>query len=212
MKTDDLIHLLATGAQPVPRHALARRFAGAALAGAVLAGALMALLFGPRALTEDVIDPMFWGKLVFALAWAAGGWVLLLRLARPGRAVGRALGAVALPPLVLAALAAAVWVQAAPDQRLALLLGSTWRSCPFNIALLAVPALALGLWAMRGAAPTRPVAAGAGAGLLAGALGAAAYAFHCPETAAPFIAVWYVAGIALPTLAGAVLGRHLLRW
>ena len=36
--------------------------------------------------------------------------------------------------------------------------------------------------------------------------------FHCVELTAPFLAVWYVSGIALPVLAGAVLGPRLLRW
>jgi hypothetical protein len=53
---------------------------------------------------------------------------------------------------------------------------------------------------------------GAGAGLLAGALGTLVYALHCPESAAPFIGIWYVLGIAIPTLAGAMLGPRVLRW
>jgi hypothetical protein len=43
-------------------------------------------------------------------------------------------------------------------------------------------------------------------------VGAAVYALHCPELAAPFLAVWYLAGIALPVLAGAAVGRLVLRW
>ena len=46
----------------------------------------------------------------------------------------------------------------------------------------------------------------------AGALGALVYALHCPEMATPFLAVWYVAGMAIPTALGAVLGPRLLRW
>ena len=53
---------------------------------------------------------------------------------------------------------------------------------------------------------------GAAAGALAGGVGAAVYALHCPELSAPFIAVWYVSGIAVPVLVGALLGRRLLRW
>ena len=68
------------------------------------------------------------------------------------------------------------------------------------------------LWAMKGLAPTRLALAGAGAGLLAGALGALVYALHCPELAASFLAVWYVLGIAIPALAGALLGPRVLRW
>jgi len=48
--------------------------------------------------------------------------------------------------------------------------------------------------------------------LLAGALGALVYALHCPETATPFLAVWYVVGMAIPTALGAILGPRLLRW
>ena len=47
---------------------------------------------------------------------------------------------------------------------------------------------------------------------MAGGAGAAVYALHCPELAAPFLAVWYVAGIALPVLVGAAIGPRLLRW
>jgi len=47
---------------------------------------------------------------------------------------------------------------------------------------------------------------------LAGALATLVYALHCPESAAPFMAVWYVLGIAIPTVAGALLGRRVLRW
>jgi hypothetical protein len=36
--------------------------------------------------------------------------------------------------------------------------------------------------------------------------------FHCPEMAAPFLGIWYVAGMAIPALAGALLGPRLLRW
>ncbi|MFS2051364.1 NrsF family protein, partial [Variovorax sp. CT11-76] len=49
-------------------------------------------------------------------------------------------------------------------------------------------------------------------GALAGGVGAAVYALHCPELTAPFIAVWYVSGIAVPVLVGALLGPRLLRW
>ena len=48
--------------------------------------------------------------------------------------------------------------------------------------------------------------------VLAGALGALVYALHCPEMATPFLAVWYLAGIAIPTALGAMLGPRLLRW
>lgn len=213
MKTDDLIALLADDPGPVPRNAIEQRFALALLVGLACALVLMLALFGlnPR-LLQDMALPVFWGKLVFAALLAAGCLAVLRRLARPGMGLGHSLALLALPPLVLWGLAAVALGQANPGERLPLVLGSTWRTCAFNIAALSVPALAASLWALRGAAPTRLAWAGAGAGLLAGALGALAYALHCPEMAAPFLAVWYLAGMALPTLAGAWLGPRVLRW
>ena len=78
--------------------------------------------------------------------------------------------------------------------------------------MLALPALALALSALRGLAPTRLALAGAAAGLFAGGAGAFAYAFHCPELEAPFLGAWYVAGMLIPAALGALPGRRLLRW
>jgi hypothetical protein len=177
------------------------------------AALLMLLLYGVRPdLGQAMQLPMWWLKLGFAAGLAAAAALALLRLARPGMPTGYALAWVALPPLMLWALAAAALQGAAPAERAAMVLGSTWRSCPFNIALLSLPGFAALMWGLRQAAPTRLRLAGAAAGLLAGALAALAYALHCPEMQAPFLAVWYVLGIGLPTGVGALLGPRLLRW
>lgn len=213
MKTDELIHLLATDDRPVQNNAIEQRFVVATLVGVVGAAVLMLVLFGLRpGLLATLALPMFWGKLVFAAALAAAGLALLRRMARPGMALGHAALWLALPPLVLWAMALWALSQVSAAERMPLILGSTWRTCPFNIAALSVPAFVAGFWALKGAAPTRLVWTGAGAGLLAGALGALVYALHCPEMATPFLAVWYVAGMAIPTALGAVLGPRLLRW
>ena len=213
MKTDELIHLLAADATPVARHRIEQRFAVATLAGVVGAGMALMAWFGLRPdLAQAAALPMFWGKLMFAAALAAAGLALLRRMARPGMALGHAALWLALPPLVLWAMALWALSQVSAAERMPLILGSTWRTCPFNIAALSVPAFVAGFWALKGAAPTRLVWTGAGAGLLAGALGALVYALHCPEMATPFLAVWYVAGMAIPTALGAVLGPRLLRW
>ena len=213
MKTDEVIRVLATDDRPVQRNAIEQRFVVAALAGIAGAGVLMLSLFGLRPdLLATMALPMFWGKLVFAAALAAAGLALLRRMARPGMALGHAALWLAVPPLVLWAMALWALSQVSAAERMPLILGSTWRTCPFNIAALSVPAFVAGFWALKGAAPTRLVWTGAGAGLLAGALGALVYALHCPEMATPFLAVWYVAGMAIPTALGAVLGPRLLRW
>ncbi|HZW72970.1 MAG TPA: NrsF family protein, partial [Caldimonas sp.] len=66
--------------------------------------------------------------------------------------------------------------------------------------------------ALRSLAPTRLAAAGAAAGALAGGAGAAVYAWHCNEMTLPFVAVWYVLGMAIPAGLGALLGRRWLQW
>lgn len=105
------------------------------------------------------------------------------------------LAALAALPVLLAwaAGAAGLW-QAQPGERLALLLGQTWLQCPWAIVLLGLPAFGCAFAALRGLAPTRLRAAGAAAGLFAGAAGAFGYAWHCPELQPPFLAVWYVGG------------------
>jgi hypothetical protein len=213
MKTDALISLLATSAQPVPTHAVGRRFAIALGMGLPLATVLMLVTLGLRSdLAVAATALAFWMKLVFAACLAVAGLVVTERLSRPGVPVGLAWAAVAAPVLALWLTAAIALFSAAPERRLDLVLGDTWAYCPFNIAMLSVPLLAATFWCMKDLAPTRLALAGASSGLLAGALGALVYALHCPESAAPFLGVWYVLGIAIPTLAGALLGPRLLRW
>jgi len=213
MKTHELIGLLAADARPVALHALERRFAFASLLGVLGAMALMLLLYGVRPDLRQATDqPMFWLKFGFAAALAAAAGLALLRLARPGMPVGHALVLVALPPLTLWMLALVALESAAPADRVAMVMGSTSRGCAFSIAFLSLPAFAALLWGLRQAAPTRLRLAGACAGLLAGALGTLVYSLHCPEMRSPFLAVWYVLGIALPTAVGAAIGPRVLRW
>ena len=213
MKTDDLIGLLATGVQPVPRRAATRRLGFALLAGLPLAALFMLTQFGLRRdLVQAMFWPMLWVKILFPFFIAWGGFVLAQRLARPGVRAGRAWIVLAAPVLIIWAMGALSWFGAPSGQRMVLLLGETWRTCVFNIALISVPVFVAAVIAMRGLAPTRPVLAGAAVGALAGGAGAAVYALHCPEITAPFLAVWYVLGMLVPVVVGAVLGPRLFRW
>jgi len=213
MKTEDLVTLLATGAGPVERHPAARRYAVALGLGAAGSTVLMLGLLGVRPDLADAARlPMFWLKLGFAagLAWAR--LLATLRLSRPGMRLAWVPAALLVPVLVMWALASLVLADADPAQRTELIFGTTWAACPFLIAMLSLPVFAAVLWAMQGLAPTRLPLAGAAAGLLAGSIGALVYCLHCRELAAPFIASWYLLGILIPTLAGALLGPALLRW
>jgi hypothetical protein len=213
MKTDELIAVLANGAEAVESHAMRRRYAMALGWGAFGTTLLMALLLGVRAdLAEAVWLPMFWVKLAFPAVLFTGALLAVLRLSRPGVRLGRVPAALAAPVLAMWLLGTVVLLGAAPAERGDLMLGFSWNSCPFTIALLSVPLFGASLWAMQGLAPTQLTLAGGAAGLLAGAGGALVYALYCPEMAAPFIGIWYLLGMLIPAALGALLGPRLLRW
>ncbi len=213
MKTEELIAMLARDTGSVEPGMPQRRYAIALGWGAFGATLLMAIVLGVRPdLAEAARLPMFWVKLAFPAALLAAALLAVLRLSRPGAALGRVPAAVAPPVLAMWLLGAVVLLAAAPEDRGALLLGFSAASVPFTIAFLSVPLFVAALWAMKGLAPTRLVLAGAASGLLAGAGGALVYALYCPEMAAPFIGIWYLLGMLIPTALGAMLGPRLLRW
>ena len=160
MKTNELITLLANGSAAVDP-AGGRRLAlalGWGMAGTIL---LMALLLGVRAdLAQAARLPMFWAKILVPLTAAAAALQLARRLSIPGMRVATApfvLGALLLLALSGATVALAA---AAPDGRVALIFGSTWKTCALCITMLSLPLLVAALWAIKGLAPTRPVLAG----------------------------------------------------
>lgn len=213
MKTDELIAMLASDAGAVAPQVWRQRYAMALGTGLLGAALLMAMLLGVRPDIADAVRlPMFWVKLLFPLTLAAAALLAAMRLSRPGVAVGRAGPALAAPVFVIWLLAVIALLRAVPEDRSMLIWGETWASCPFNVTLLSMPAFVMLLWVMKSLAPVRPVLAGAVAGLLAGATGATIYALHCPELAAPFIAIWYLLGMLIPAVMGAVIGPRLLRW
>jgi len=213
MRTDDLVTMLATGAGAAQPNQAVRRYATAVGCGVLGAALLMATLLGPRPdLAAAVLQPMFWVKLAFVACLAAASLLAALRLSRPGLRLAWVPGALTAPVLAIWLLAAVVLARADAAQRAGLFFGDTWNSCPFLVALLSAPVFAAVVWAMKGLAPTRLRLAGAAAGLLAGAVGALVYSLHCPELGAPFIGVWYLLGMLIPTTTGALLGPRLLRW
>ncbi|MDI1332483.1 DUF1109 domain-containing protein [Pseudomonas sp.] len=213
MKTDDFIGMLASGVTPVDRHALAKRFGIAVLAGLVVATLLVTIVLGVRPdLATVAATPIFWAKIAFPLCLMIGALGVVMRLARPGLTPGSG-------KLLIAAAIVAVWagafyvlMAAAPDTRVAVILGKTWQVCALNITLLSIPGFIAVFWALRGLAPTRLRLAGACGGLLAGAMAALAYSLHCPEMEVPFWGAWYLLGMLVPTVIGALLGARWLRW
>jgi hypothetical protein len=213
MKTDDLIELLATGDARLDRPAVPRRFAQALTLGLTGSVILMLAVYGPRRdLASIAQTAIFWAKVAFPLCVAAGALIGVMRLGRPGVRVAHAWPVIGAPFIVVWIAGSLVLGDVAPAERLPLVLGQSWRTCPFNITLLSVPTFAAVFWAIRSLAPTDLRVAGAVAGLLSSSLATIAYCLHCPEMSPAFWSVWYAIGMLLPAGIGAWLGPRLLRW
>jgi hypothetical protein len=211
MKTDDLIARLAD--IPAPVRAPARTLAFGISGGLAVSFALMLASLGLRQdLGAALATPMFWMKLGYALTLAVLALPLLLSLSRPTGGLTRSAYLLLVPFGIFALMAMYHLMEAPPEARMHLVMGDTWRACSRSIFALSLPVLVGVFLSLRQLAPTRLVAAGTVAGILAGASGTFVYAFHCFESAAPFIAIWYTLGMAAVGVLGGLLGRWLLRW
>jgi hypothetical protein len=212
MKTDDLIRAIAEDVTPAGLHP--QRRLALALAGAVAAAAvLFLLLLGPRGnALASLAEPRFVLKFLVTLGLAATAVGLVLRLIRPGAAVGLWRSALLLAPGLLLVGISGELLSLPAERWMAALVGVNSRVCLTYIPLMGLAPLGLILLALRSGAPTRPALTGAVAGLIAGGISAAFYASHCPDDSPLFVATWYVLAIALLAGLGALLGRRLLRW
>ncbi|MBA2589673.1 MAG: DUF1109 domain-containing protein [Alphaproteobacteria bacterium] len=212
MRTDDLIARLSDDLPPVRKDAVMRILLGAIALGVTGSILVMLLVLRPRHdLAEAMTSFGMWTKLAYTFALTGFGFWLVERAGRPGADMAKPALLLALPLLAIALLSTIQMNAQDADPHL-LVMGHTSRVCAVLVTLTALPTLAATFWALRSLAPTRLGLAGAGAGLFAGAAGAFVYSFHCPEGAAPFIAVWYSLGIALTTAIGGFAGPRLLRW
>jgi hypothetical protein len=210
MKTDDLIEALAAGVEPVKPARLSPLMVGGAFAVAVL---IVVVLLGVLPdLAELVRGPVFWAKAAYTGALAVASAWLVTRLGRPGASTGPAGWSVVAVVGVAVALGAVELARLPSEARLDAWLGFTWQVCALNILMISAFTAPLIFLAARRLAPTRPMQAGAAAGLLTGAVAATAYGLHCPEATAAFVATWYTLGMAAAAAIGAGIGRFALRW
>jgi hypothetical protein len=213
MKTDDLVSMLSTNVEPVDRKLVARTVGIAVAAGAAVAVGIMLAGFGFRADLTTARAFLFLAlKLAFAIAIVGIASVYLTRLTRPGGESRISLIAITVPFVAIGLLAVASLGLSPTSHWDRMVTGDDWLECLVSVPVIAIVPFAAVIFAVRRAAPTNLVRAGAFAGLLAGSVSAMAYALHCTDDSAPFVAVWYVGTIVLCTLAGAALGRRLLRW
>ncbi|MBB4955234.1 hypothetical protein H4S14_003270 [Agrobacterium vitis] len=211
MKTDDLISLLAQDA-PV-RFSLSKRLAWALAVGVVVSGVLLLSTVGLRHNLESAVETMRVAfKIVETFLLALTASCLVFRIGKPDLGL-RPLALCLLMPLFLLVVAVATELTVLPQQLWTpSLIGSHAAFCVFFIPVLSIVPLLGFLKALQSGAPENPGLAGAAAGLAAGGIAAALYAWHCPDDSPLFLATWYGLAILLVTAVGFVAGRKMLRW
>ena len=206
--TDFIRHLAAEAGQGRGTPRFGKPLLLATIGAFVMAIALILVVFAGTFNAVAVLQSYpFHFKEACMLLLACGAFWLLRQQGIPGTS-DRAAWAILPGPLVLAFLALT-------DGSGYPLLGRDSASVPicyFAILGAAVPALAILLYVSRRGVVTRPWRAGAAAGLLAGALGAAAYAIACKNDGARFVFLWYGLAVGTMTCAGAIIGQRFLRW
>jgi hypothetical protein len=213
MNTEQLIDALSRDVPRVPRYALARRIGTGIVAGGLIAMIAVTVALGIRPdLSVAMHGFSFWMKWTYTISLGVGAAYAVSRLGRPDTGSLRGLWFLAAPVLLLAGICIGELARTPPGKWLAMWLGESWVACPWVVLTLAAPIFVGLLWSFRKMAPTRLRAAGAVAGLAAGAWAATIYCLHCPEVSALFVITWYSLGIALAAGIGALLGPRLLRW
>jgi hypothetical protein len=212
MKTDDLIKAIAAD-QNGPTTPLDRSLMLGLLPGLAIAVLVYAVLLGPRPhLMALVPAPRLMFKLIFPWVVAACALPLAVRLAQPAanpRRYGGFLLALAFVLLVAVGIELIVLPQA---EWRTYWMGHNAKACMTLIPILAFGPLVASLIVLKRGAPTNPALAGAGAGLLAAAIGAALYATHCPDDSPLFVACWYSLATIIVVAIGAIVGSKWLRW
>jgi len=216
VNTDQLIDVLSANLEPACPGQLGKTLILAMGTGVAAAFGLMLMTVGPR---PDLLSTahLEWvaAKLLFALSVIGTGAPLLMRSIRPGRENATHWTLLLLPFLAAIVLALAMLLLGRPHAWRGMLLGATpvsWARCLICIVFFAAIPFGALIWALRTGAPTRLKPCGAIAGVVAGGLGAAAYALSCISDTMGFIAIWYSAAIVLCAVIGAQLGPRLLRW
>jgi hypothetical protein len=213
MKTDQLIDMLSTNVEPVQQGRLKKTLVCVLVVGGAAAFCLMLTTVGFRTgVTNGFLPGYLTLKLLFTLSLIGVGAALLERLMRPGEDGRKLFGFVFLPFFIVICAGVASLVFGQPMAWGRMIFGMQWATCLLCIPLFAVVPFAALIWALRKGAPTNLTRTGAIAGLVAGALGATAYAFHCPDDSVPFIAIWYGTLVGLCGAIGAMIGPRLLRW
>jgi hypothetical protein len=212
VKTDDLIHQLASGASTKQSSPMSQSLALPTILGWLFAVMIIVVFFGIRTDWASAQTAMA-AKVLFVALLTAAALPLVMQLSRPTtRLDGRLL--LALGPVVLSLVAATIVVAELPEgSRMTIWIGATVPACLYLIPILALPVTCALMWKVRrNYAPTRLALAGAAIGALAGGLAGMAYALYCTFDEPAYVLTWYTSAILISAVLGAVSGRWLLRW
>ena len=211
VKTNELISLLAEDA-PV-RTRLGPALKTALVAGVVVSALILVFAIGIR---RDVASAVETTRVLFKVSLMLGLAILassiVFRIGRPELSLRVGGWALIVPAGLLAAAVGIELLVLPPELWGQQLMGHNAAYCLALIPLLSIAPLAGFILALRAGAPRRPALAGAAAGLAAGAIASALYAWHCIDDSPLFVATWYTISITAVTAIGAVLGRRYLRW
>ena len=213
MNTDQLIESLTANVAPVSRHSVGQRLALGVGIGAFISLFVTAFILGVRPdMGTAMYDFSFWMKWAYTASISAAAIYATARLSRPDPGNMRRLWLLAIPICLLAIVGVVELMRTPSGDWLAMWLGQSWQQCSGTVLALSGPIFIGLLWSFRRLAPTRLRAAGAAAGLAAGAFAATVYCLHCAEVSAIFVLTWYSLGILLAASTGALVGPRLLRW
>lgn len=212
MKTENLIRALAAD-QAGPKTPMTLALALGLLPGIILSILIYAIALGPRPhLMAMLPEPRILFKLIFPWALLACALPTAQRLVRPGADLRACLIMFGVLALILAAAVVTELLVVPEAHWHASLMGHYAAACVFFVPILSFGPLVGALIVLKRGAPTNPTLAGAGAGLLAAAMGAAIYATHCPDDSPLFFATWYGLATIIVVMIGAIAGRRFLRW
>jgi hypothetical protein len=212
MDTSELIKALALDPHR-PARSLSTVWLGATGISIAIAALVFFTVLGLRAdIVVALETPRFLFKFVVTITLVVSAFGCVRALSRPGAPSHRAIACLAGAPLLIVLAVVAELLTLPSNAWSATMIGTNSVVCLTYIPLIGVGPLAVLLLALRHGAPSRPVLAGAVAGLLAGGIAATFYAAQCNNDSPLFVAVWYTLAIASLAVLGAVAARRFARW
>ena len=210
MKAEELITCLTADAASVKRLAPPMRLAAYWLIASIIQAALVVSYLGLRPdITERLSEPHFLFETGAAVATAMFAAVAAFCAGCPGRPLWERFAPVL--PISAWLMFLVYGYRSAGDEAGLLRLPADPLCLPFIVAVGFLPAMLI-FWMIRRGAPLAPTSTAALASLAAAALGAAGLRLFHPQDESIMILIWQCGSVLVLTLAGAVIGRHLIYW